>query len=78
MPQTSNGWWSGGASQAWLIVASMTTVFPWWDFATALTTPHVALPDSLVTPKGPNNDGSFHTLEFTSRTLSRIHEAWPR
>ena len=26
----------------------------------------------------PNDDGSFHTLEFTDRTLSKIREAWPR
>ena len=24
----------------------------------------------------PSDDGSFHTLEFTDRTLSRICEAW--
>ena len=52
MPQTSNGWWGGGASQAWLTVASRTTIFLWWDFAIALTTPHVAFLGSLVTVKG--------------------------
>ena len=26
----------------------------------------------------PSDDGSFHTLEFTNRTLSRIHESWSR
>ena len=25
----------------------------------------------------PSDNGSFHTLEFTDRTLSRICEAWP-
>ena len=52
MLQTSNGWWNGGTSQAWLTVALRTTVFLWWDFAIALTTPHVALLDSLVTTNG--------------------------
>jgi len=51
MPQTSSGWWSGGASQAWLTIALRTTIFLWWDIAIALTMPHVALPDSLVTAK---------------------------
>ena len=51
MLQTSNGWWSGGASQAWLTVASRKTVFLWWDFIIAPTTLHVTLPDSLVTTK---------------------------
>ena len=26
----------------------------------------------------PSDDGSFHTLEFTYRTLSRIYESWPQ
>ena len=51
MLQTFNGWWSGGASQAWLIVASRITVFLWLGFTIALTTPHVVLPDSLATVK---------------------------
>ena len=52
MLQTSNGWWNGGTSQAWLTVALRTTVFLWQDFAIALTTPHVTLPDNLLTAKG--------------------------
>ena len=27
--------------------------------------------------KAPSDDGSFHTLELTDRTLSRIRESWP-
>ena len=26
----------------------------------------------------PSDDGSFHTLEFTDRTVSRIREFWPQ
>ena len=52
MLQTSNGWWSGDASKAWFTIALRTIVFLWWDFAIALTTPHVALPDNLMIAKG--------------------------